>query len=103
MHNVYLYILVMAGTTYLIRLLPMLLAKKEITSPYLKSFLFYVPYVCLAAMTFPAILFSTDSIISAIAGFITAVLLSYLEKSLLTVAMSACLAVFITERILSFF
>lgn len=103
MHNVYLYILVMAGTTYLIRLLPMLLAKKEITSPYIKSFLFYVPYVCLAAMTFPAILFSTDSIISAIAGFITAVLLSYLEKSLLTVAMSACLAVFITERILSFF
>ena len=101
MHNVYLYILVMAGTTYLIRLLPMLLAKKEITSPYIKSFLFYVPYVCLAAMTFPAILFSTDSIISAIAGFITAVLLSYLEKSLLTVAMSACLAVFITERILS--
>ena len=90
MHNVYLYILVMAGTTYLIR-------------PYIKSFLFYVPYVCLAAMTFPAILFSTDSIISAIAGFITAVLLSYLEKSLLTVAMSACLAVFITERILSFF
>ncbi len=103
MHNVYLYILVMAGTTYLIRLLPMLLAKKEITSPYIKSFLFYVPYVCLAAMTFPAILFSTDSMISAIAGFITAVLLSYLEKSLLTVAMSACLAVFITERILSFF
>ena len=103
MHNVYLYILVMAGTTYLIRLHPMLLAKKEITSPYIKSFLFYVPYVCLAAMTFPAILFSTDSIISAIAGFITAVLLSYLEKSLLTVAMSACLAVFITERILSFF
>ena len=80
MRNVYVYILVMAGTTYLIRLLPMLLAKKEITSPFVKSFLFYVPYVCLAAMTFPAILFSTASLISAIAGFVTALILAYLER-----------------------
>ena len=100
MHNVYVYILVMAGTTYLIRLLPMLLAKKEITSPFVKSFLFYVPYVCLAAMTFPAILFSTASLISAIAGFVTALFLAYRERSLVTVAIFACVAVFITERIL---
>lgn len=102
MRNVYVYILVMAGTTYLIRLLPMLLAKKEITSPFIKSFLFYVPYVCLAAMTFPAILFSTASVISAIAGFVTALILAYFEKSLVTVAIFACVAVFITERILEF-
>lgn len=54
--NVYIYILVMAGVTYLIRVLPLVLVKKEITSPYVKSFLYYVPYACLAAMTFPAIL-----------------------------------------------
>ena len=55
-HSVYVYILVMAGVTYLIRMLPLVLFKKEITSPFVKSFLFYVPYACLAAMTFPAIL-----------------------------------------------
>ena len=61
--NVYIYILVMAGVTYLIRMLPLALAKKEITNPFIKSFLFYVPYACLAAMTFPAILSATASVI----------------------------------------
>ena len=103
MRNIYMYIFVMAATTYLIRLIPLLLSKKEIKSPFVKSFLFYVPYVCLAAMTFPAILFSTSSIISASAGFVTAVILAYQEKSLLTVAIFACVAVFITERLLVFF
>ena len=55
-HNIYIYIFVMAGVTYLIRMLPLVLAKKEISSPFIKSFLYYVPYACLAAMTFPAIL-----------------------------------------------
>lgn len=64
-HNIYLYILTMAGVTYLIRMLPLVLAKKEITNTYIKSFLYYVPYACLAAMTFPAILHATDSIYSA--------------------------------------
>ena len=100
MHNIYVYILVMAGTTYLIRVLPLILAKKEITSPFIKSFLFYVPYVCLAAMTFPAILFSTAGVVSAVTGFVTALILSYMEKSLLTVAIFACAAVFVTERLL---
>ena len=71
-HNVYLYILVMAAVTYLIRMLPLALAKNEIKSPFIKSFLYYVPYACLAAMTFPAILKATDSIISGAAGFIVA-------------------------------
>ena len=57
--NIYVYILVMAGVTYLIRMLPLVLFKKEITSPFVKSFLYYVPYACLAAMTFPAILTAT--------------------------------------------
>lgn len=100
--NIYLYILVMAGVTYLIRMLPLALAKKEIISPFLKSFLFYVPYACLAAMTFPAILSATASVISAAIGFVVALFASYKEKSLLTVALCACGAVFVAERILEY-
>lgn len=99
-HNIYVYILVMAGVTYLIRMLPMALVKKEITSPYIKSFLYYVPYACLAAMTFPAILSATDSTGSATIGFVVAMIAAYKEKSLLTVALLACSAVFIAERLL---
>lgn len=101
MHNIYLYILVMAGTTYLIRMLPLVLARKEITSPFIKSFLYYVPYACLAAMTFPAILSSTASRISAFVGFVVALLAAYFEKSLVVVAAFACFAVFVTERIIT--
>lgn len=98
-HDIYLYILVMAGVTYLIRMIPLVLAKKEITDIHIRSFLYYVPYACLAAMTFPAILHSTANICSALAGFITAVIAAYREKSLLTVALLSCAAVFIMERI----
>ncbi|MGN8632323.1 AzlD domain-containing protein [Blautia sp. HCP3S3_G3] len=99
-HNIYVYILVMAGVTYLIRMLPLVLFRREITSPFVKSFLYYVPYACLAAMTFPAILFSTSSVISAVVGFAVALIAAYKEKSLLTVALCACAAVFVAERIL---
>ncbi len=102
-HNIYLYILVMAGVTYLIRMLPLALSKKEITNNYIKSFLYYVPYACLAAMTFPAILYSTASIYSALAGLLIAVITAYKNKSLLIVALAACAAVFLVERILPFF
>ena len=81
---------------------PLALAKKEITNPFVKSFLFYVPYACLAAMTFPAILSATASVVSAVAGFIVALIAAYREKSLLTVALWACAAVFIVERIMAF-
>lgn len=97
-HNVYLYILVMAGVTYLIRMLPLALSRQEITSPFIKSFLYYVPYACLAAMTFPAILSSTSGTVSAAVGFGVALIAAYKEKSLLTVALLACAAVFIVER-----
>ena len=103
MNNVYIYILVMAGVTYLIRMLPLVLFKKEITSPFIKSFLYYVPYACLAAMTFPAILTATSArIISGAAALIVALIVAYKEKSLLTVAVCACAAVFIAERIMEF-
>ena len=99
-HNIYVYILVMAGVTYLIRMLPLVLFRREITSPFVKSFFYYVTYACLAAMTFPAILFSTASVISAVVGFAVALIAAYKEKSLLTVALCACAAVFVAERIL---
>ena len=96
------YILVMAVVTYLIRMLPLTFFQKEIKSPFIKSFLFYVPYACLAAMTFPAILSATASVISAVVGFVVALIAAYKEKSLLTVALLACGAVFIVERIMAF-
>ena len=101
MANVYVYIFVMAGVTYLIRMLPLVLFKKEITSSFVKSFLYYVPYACLAAMTFPAILTATSAgIVSGIAALIVALIAAYREKSLLTVAVCACAAVFIVERVM---
>ena len=98
--SVYLYMIVMAVVTYLIRMLPLVLARKEIKSKFIKSFLYYVPYACLAAMTFPAILSSTDYLISAIVGFVVAILLAYLEKSMILVALAACAAVFVCEQII---
>ena len=99
--NIYIYILVMAGVTYLIRMLPLALVKKEITSPFVKSFLYYVPYACLAAMTFPAILTATaGGILSGAVGLGAALIAAYRERSLLTVALIACAAVFVAERIM---
>ena len=102
-NNIYIYILVMAVVTYLIRMLPLAIWRKEITSPFVKSFLYYVPYACLAAMTFPAILSATASVISGAVGFAVALYLAYKEKSLLTVALIACAAVFVVERVVVFF
>lgn len=98
--NVYLYILVMAGVTYLIRMLPLVLFKREITSPFVKSFLYYVPYACLAAMTFPAILTATaGGIISGAAGLIVALIVAYREKSLLMVAfVRVCSGIYCREN-----
>ena len=100
MNNIYLYILVMAGVTYLVRMLPLVLFRKEITNVYVKSFLYYVPYACLAAMTFPAIINSTDYLISGIVGLVVAIILSYFEKSIVLVALSSCAAVFVVEQII---
>ena len=101
-HNLYIYIFVMAAVTYLIRMLPLTLIQKEIKNTFIKSFLYYVPYACLTAMTFPAILYATDSPISAFAGLVVAVIFALKEKSLVTVACFSCIAVFVMERILSF-
>ena len=95
--NIYLYIFTMALTTYLIRVLPLTIFRKPIRSRFLRSFLHYVPYACLTAMTFPAILSSTASIISGAAALIVAVVLAYRGKSLIVVAVSSSAAVLITE------
>lgn len=99
-HNVYGYILVMAAVTYSIRMLPLVLIRKEITNRFIRSFLYYVPYVTLAVMTFPAILSETGSIWSAWAALITGILLAWKGKSLLQVSVCACLVVFVLELFL---
>lgn len=97
--KIYVYILTMAVTTYLIRALPLTLLKKPIQNRFLKSFLHYVPTACLTAMTFPAILFATDHVLSGALGFTIAVLLSLKKKSLIVVAVASCAAVFLAEQL----
>ena len=101
--NIYLYILTMALTTYLIRVLPLTIFRRPIRSRFLRSFLHYVPYCCLTAMTFPAILSSTASVVSGAAALMVAVVLAYRGKGLLTVSLSASAAVMVTEWALAFF
>lgn len=92
--------IIMAGVTYLIRVLPLTLIRKEIKSPFIRSFLYYVPYVTLAVMTFPAILSATGSPLSAAAAFIAAILLAWFGGSLFQVAVLACAVVFVAELFL---
>ena len=98
--SIYAYILTMAVTTYLIRVIPLTVFRKPIKSRFLKSFLHYVPYACLTAMTFPAILTSTATLLSGAAALAVAVILAYRGKSLLTVSVAASAAVMITEWVL---
>lgn len=99
-HNVYIYIFIMAGVSYLIRVLPLTLIRKEIKNRTIRSFLFYVPYVTLAVMTFPAILESTNSVWSGLLALIIGIVLAWCGKSLFQVAVFSCLAVFILELFL---
>ena len=87
------YLLVTAGVTYLVRMLPLVLMRKKITNRFILSFLHYIPYSVLAVMTVPAIFYATDHPVPAIAGFITAVFLAYKGKSLVQVAAAACVMV----------
>ena len=98
--NIYAYIAAMAITTYLIRMLPMTIFRKPIKSRFIRSFLYYVPYACLTAMTFPAILSDAGSLAAGIAALAVAVILSYIGKSLIVVALSSSAAVLIVEFIL---
>lgn len=100
-NNVYIYILVMAAVIYLIRLLPLTLIRKKITNKTLRSFLYYVPYVTLAVMTFPAIIEATSNIWSGIAALVVGISLAWFGVNLFGVAVSSCAVVFIIEFIIS--
>ena len=90
---------VMALVTYLIRMLPLAAFRKKIQNTFVLDFLYYVPYAVLAAMTIPAVFYSSNGLISAAVGFIVAVVLSFFERGLLLVAVCACGGVFLTELI----
>lgn len=97
MHNVYIYILCMAAVTFLIRVLPLTLIRRQIKNRILRSFLYYVPYVTLAVMTFPAILGATQSVYSALAALVVAIVLAWRGKGLFPVSVLSCVTVLIAE------
>ncbi len=99
-HNPYIYIFIMAAVTFLIRVLPLTLIRKRITNKTLRSFLYYVPYVTLAVMTFPAIIDATGSIWSGIAALAVGVALAFYGVGLFGVAVCSCAVVFIIELII---
>ncbi|MBQ3081831.1 MAG: AzlD domain-containing protein [Clostridia bacterium] len=97
----WIYLLILCGSTYLIRAIPFAAARKKITNTFIRSFLHYIPYTVLAAMTFPAALYATDNVISAAAGLAVGMIFALLGKGLTTVAVVSCLGVFITDLIVS--
>ena len=98
--TVLLYIAVMALTTYLVRMIPLVAFRQKITSRFAQSFFYYIPYAVLAAMTFPAIFYSTGSLLSAAVGVAVAMLLAFLGQSLIVVSLAACLAAFLINLLL---
>lgn len=97
-----LYLLVMAGVTYLVRMIPMVLIKEKIKNKFILSFLHYIPYTVLSVMTVPACFYATDSPITAAVGFVVAIIAAFFERSLIQVAVLSCLGVLATEIILMF-
>ena len=92
-----LYVLVMAGVTYLIRMIPLALFQRKLHNRFVQSFLFYVPYAVLGAMTFPDILYSTGNGISSLAGTATAFFMAWRGRSMVLVALGACAAALLTQ------
>lgn len=93
----FLYLAVLSGSTYLIRAIPFAMLTKKIENKRIQSFLYYIPYAVLTAMTLPAVFYATNSIVSAAVGLLVAVLFAYKDKSLTVVAVAACVGVFVTE------
>ena len=99
-NNVYIYIAVMAIVTYLIRVLPLTLVRREIKNIYIRSFLYYVPYVTLSVMTFPSIMDATGSQWSGLAALIVGMILAWKGASLFKVAVACCAVVYVLELII---
>ena len=100
MPNIYIYIGVMALVTYLIRVLPLTLVRREIKNIYIRSFLYYVPYVTLSVMTFPSIMDATGSKWSGLAALVVGILLAWKGASLFKVAVACCAVVYVLELLL---
>lgn len=98
MNKTLVYIFVMALTTFLIRVLPLTLIRKKIRNRFLRSFLYYVPYVTLTVMTFPAIMEATDTWLSGLIAFIAGIVLAAVGAGLLPVALVCCVVVFVLEK-----
>ena len=98
--TIFIYIMVSFLVSFLIRVLPLTLIRKPITNPFVCSFLYYVPYVTLAVMTFPAILQATQSIYSGLCAMVVGMILAWNRKSLPIVAGACCLSVFFLEMVL---
>ena len=101
--NIYIYILIMGAVSYLIRAIPMTLLRKPIKNRFVKSFLYYVPYVTLAVMTFPAIINATQSPISGILALVVGIVTAAIGFNLIKVAVSCCVTVFVAELIITYF
>ncbi len=99
-HNVYLYILVMFAVIYAIRVLPLTLVRRPIRNRFLRSFLYYVPYITLAVMTFPAIVEATQSPLAGVAALAVGIVLAWCGAGLFPVAVSCCAVVFLLELFL---
>lgn len=99
----FLYLLILAGSTYLIRVIPFVAIKQKINNRFIRSFLYYIPYAVLTAMTIPAIFYATTWWAGAAAGLVVAVIFAIRGKGLTTVAVVACAAVFLTELLQSIF
>lgn len=99
-HNIYLYIGIMAGVTFLIRVLPLTLIKKQIKNRFLQSFLYYVPYVTLSVMTFPAIVNATQAPFAGACALVIGILAAWFGASLFQVSVSCCVIVFVLELFL---
>lgn len=97
-----LYLTVMAGTTYLIRLIPLILVKAEIKSSFITSFLYYVPYAVLSAMTFPTVFYCTGNVYSSMAAVIVCITLSFVNMSMIYVALGGAFAVALTEFVIRY-
>ena len=100
MNDFWIYLLILAGSTYLIRAIPFALMQKKVTNKYVRSFLHYIPYAVLSAMTLPAALYATGNIISGAAGLIVGGFFAYKGKGLTLVAVISCMSAFIIELLI---
>lgn len=98
----FIYLLLLAGSTYLIRAIPFSLMRKKINNPFIKSFLYYIPYTVLTAMTFPTAFYATGNMISAAVGLVAAVVISIKCSNLTVVAVGSCFSVLVCELIIAF-